>query len=168
MPVPSSDSPPGHWPLSGQGLASARALRKRLPAGARLVSSTERKAWETLADKADVVVRDDRFDEVSRAGEPWGGDFRRLRQLYVSGVPHSGWEDPADAADRFQAGVEAALSGTCGGVDVVVATHGMVLTTWLVSRGLVARSEAAAFWSDLAFPDCLRVDPDGRCWSRHP
>ncbi len=167
MPVPSPYVPPHLWGLSSDGHAAARRLMSRLPARATLLSSTERKAWETLGGSGNAVVRDARFNEVSRAGEPWGDGFHRLRRLYVEGAAHPGWEPAVDAADRFQAGIEAALRDSrCE--DVVVATHGMVMTTWLVRRGGIAVGEAAEFWSALAFPDCLLVDADGQLWCRYP
>ena len=69
MPVPSPDVPADEWRLSGEGRAAARGLMSRLPRGARMVSSDEHKAWETLNGNVNGVVRDARFNEVSRVGE---------------------------------------------------------------------------------------------------
>ena len=165
MPMASRSVPPHLWPLSPDGQAAARRLVSELPAEAYFVSSGERKAWETLGEASGPVVHDDRFNEIFRTGEPWKGDFHRLRRLYVHGVLHPGWESHADAAERFQAGIEAAL-GQAHGRDVVIATHGMVVTTWLVSRGAVAQNEAEKFWASLAFPDCLVVEDGGRSCRR--
>ncbi|HYO31776.1 MAG TPA: histidine phosphatase family protein [Nocardioidaceae bacterium] len=158
MPLVSPTTPPNTWHLSAEGRAAARALRHTLPRDARLFSSSEPKAWQTLGGSTQVA-RDDRFNEVSRPAEPWDGDYKELRRRYVASATQPGWEPPADAASRFQAGVSAATSGQhATDVPTVIATHGMVLTVWLVSIGAVPRQSAARFWSDLRFPDCLLVD----------
>ena len=155
MPDASPDVPPEAWTLSEEGRSAARVLVAGLPARALLVSSSERKAWETLAVAGDEVRRDGRLDEVRRPGEPWEGEYLELRRRYVSGDPPVGWESYAEAARRFQDAVDETLAGAHGR-PVVLATHGMVLTTWLVSRGVLQRADAVAFWSGLRFPD--RVD----------
>lgn len=155
MPAATPEAPPESWPLSPGGLAAARDLRSTLPAGVRFFSSAEPKAWQTLGG-GDDVVRDPRFNEVTRVGEPWEGGFRQLRRAYVEGVEHAGWEARRDVAARFEAGVADARQDA-GDRPVVVATHGMAMTGWLVSRGLVAPEAAGDFWADLRFPDCLLV-----------
>ncbi|WP_446665716.1 histidine phosphatase family protein [Flexivirga sp. B27] len=146
------------WQLSEEGLAAASGLRGRLPDDATLAASDEPKAGATLraATDADFVV-DARFGEVRRPVEPISDDFRAVRRAWVSGLPtarHRGWETPGAAAARFADGLD-----ELGGEVVVVATHGMVLTAWLVSVGhLVAGAAAADFWSQLALPDLIEVD----------
>jgi broad specificity phosphatase PhoE len=144
----------------------AAGLLSVLPSGSRLISSAERKAWETLGGSPDVL-RDARFNEINRVDEPWEGNFRELRRLYVEGLTHPGWEPRADAGARFEAGVTDALQldDRC---PVVIATHGMVLTTWLVSRGVVELADAGGFWSDLRFPDCFHLAADGSSLIRYP
>jgi broad specificity phosphatase PhoE len=156
MPAATPDSPPETWPLSPAGRSAAADLCASLPEAARLFSSAEPKAWQTLGG-ADGVVRDPRFNEVSRAGEPWEGGFRELRRAYVAGVQHAGWEPQREVADRFDAGVHAAQAAA-GGAPTVVATHGMALTCWLVCSGRVDAGAAGEFWADLRFPDCLLVE----------
>lgn len=165
MPVPSPDVPADEWRLSGEGRAAARGLMSRLPLGARMVSSDEHKAWETLNGNVNGVVRDARFNEISRVGEPWGQDVRRQRRLYVEGMAPAGWESQVDAAKRFEAGVAHALQ-EAEESPTVIATHGMVMTVWLVSRGAVSQTGAGDFWSGLGFPDCISVGPDGSSWRR--
>ncbi len=109
MPAAAPDSLPETWPLSLAGRAAAADLGAALPEAARLFSSAEPKAWQTLGG-GDGVVRDRRFDEVSRVGEPWEGGFRELRRTYVERVQHPGWEPQRAVADRFDAGVRAALA----------------------------------------------------------
>ena len=65
---------------------------------------------------------------------------------------HEGWESPEVAAARFHDGV---LAHATGG-PLVIGTHGMVLTAWLVSIGRLAPGPAAGeFWSGLRFPDVV-------------
>lgn len=115
------------------------------------------------------MTRDRRFNEIIRVGEPWEDNFREVRRQYVEGVGHSGWEPHATAADRFEAGVSSVLKeAAVSDPPAVIATHGMVMTTWLVSRGAVSQSAAGDFWSDLRFPDCLIVDTDELSVRRYP
>ena len=125
-----------------------------------MASSPERKAVETLrlacdVDSDDSIRLDHRFGEVHRA-EPVEADFRSRRFAWVSGrldERHRGWETPAEAADRFQAGLDA-LDG-----DVLIATHGMIMTAWLVAHGAVdAGDPAGAYWSRLTLPDIIDTE----------
>lgn len=43
------------------------------------------------------------FNEINRVGEPWEGNYRELRRLYVEGAAHSGWERKTEAIERFEA-----------------------------------------------------------------
>ncbi|UYM03555.1 histidine phosphatase family protein [Solicola gregarius] len=165
MPLATKAAPSGAWALTADGRAAARQLRARFPAGAHLTASCERKAWETVGGTDTHVERDARFDEIARTGEPWGGDFLRLRRRYVEGVRHAGWESHEDAAGRFHAGVVAAQDRYRDRA-IVIGTHGMVLTNWLVSIGVVSTADAGGFWSDLGFPDCIEVDTVGASWRR--
>jgi broad specificity phosphatase PhoE len=165
MPAATPDVAPTEWPLSPEGVRAARALRELLPRDSRLIASTEPKAWQTLGDVTDVP-RDARFREIDRPHEPWSDDFRERRAQYVAGEAHPGWEEQADVADRFGAGVAGHYDG--GTRAVVIATHGMAMTTWLVSIRAVARDEAAAFWRGLRFPDCHIVDLELRTVRRWP
>jgi broad specificity phosphatase PhoE len=165
MPAAAPEVAPTEWPLSAEGIRAALALRELLPRDSRLIASTEPKAWQTLGDVTDVV-RDARFREIDRPDEPWSDDFRERRAEYVAGETHPGWEQHADVADRFGAGVAGHYDGGFRGV--VIATHGMAMTTWLVSIGAVERDEAAGFWRGLRFPDCRIVDLELRTVRRWP
>lgn len=145
------------WVLSEGGRAAAARLRSQLPRTATFAASDERKAIETLrlASGAPCIV-DARFGEVRRPDEAIGDGFRMVRRAWVSGAfdaRHEGWERPRDAAARFAAALDA-----LAGDPVVVATHGMVLTSWLVAIGEVGPGEdAGEFWSKLALPDVIEV-----------
>lgn len=149
---------PADWELSDEGLVAAGALSSRLPRHATFASSAEPKAVATLrAATGTRPAVDGRFGEVLRPVEPMSEDFRTVRRAWVSDAldwRHTGWERPPDAARRFADGLDALAGGT-----IVVATHGMVLTAWLVSVGEVRPGAAAAdFWSELALPDVVEVD----------
>jgi broad specificity phosphatase PhoE len=170
MPVTRAEVPPETWHLGPEGRTAASALMRTLPPGPRLFSSDEPKALETVGGSAGVTP-DPRFREVTRPREEWEGNYLERRRRYVAGTSHPGWELQADAAERFQAGVAAIEHDELADGDerpVVIATHGMVLTTWLVSVGAVRQSRAAEFWSDLRFPDCFVVGPSEKAVRRHP
>ncbi|MFF2452984.1 histidine phosphatase family protein [Isoptericola sp. NPDC058082] len=152
------DTPASLWPLSPAGRAAARGLR--LPDRTTAVASDELKAVETLARALGVadVPTDPRFAEVWRPPEQVCPGFREIRRAWVEGMPddrHTGWESATDAARRFDAAVRTHAAGG----DLVVATHGMVLTAWLVSIGRVAPGPPAGeFWLRLGLPDVVTTD----------
>ncbi len=124
-----------------------------MPSDARLVSSWEPKAWQTL-EPLGAVSPDARFDEVRRV-EPDGEDWRSRRLAYLRGSDHPGWEPRADVAARFDLGIRTWAAAT-GDHPLVIATHGMALTVWLASGAGV--DDPAGFWSDLRLPDVLVVN----------
>lgn len=152
---------PRSWPLSTTGREAASQLHDRLPDAGRWFSSTERKAYETLLYAGGSSVRvdqDPRFDEVGR-DEPFDSEFKTRRRAWVEGhldERHAGWESPQEAAERFDLALREYANAT---EALVVATHGMVLTAWLV-HGLRSLSEleAGSFWEQMRFPDVVRVD----------
>src|SRR5262245_56310800 len=146
--------PPHEWPLSPDGVEAARRLVRHLPMRTCLVASDEPKAWQTL-EPAGEVVRDARFGEVRREGEPWEGPFRELRQAHANGADHDGWESRVDVAARFDAAVADHLVRAAGR-PVAVASHGMAMTVWLTAR--VGLPAPGAFWASLRFPDAVAVD----------
>jgi hypothetical protein len=87
MPAYEQSVPPELWPLSVEGWEAARALD--LPAGAYLVASEEVKAWQTL-EPFGAAVRDARFNEVKRRGEPWDETpDARFRGTRLRGPPQA-------------------------------------------------------------------------------
>ena len=151
---------PAGWPLSTAGRNAASAIDRDFLRGAFLASSAETKAVETIGLAAAVesasIHLDQRFGEVRRPGEPFDDNHRMRRRAWVEGhfdTRHETWETPVEAAQRFQSGLDAIDADR-----VAVATHGMVLTAWLVSIGHVkAGSAAGEFWACLRFPDMLMV-----------
>lgn len=149
---------PAAWSLSPDGRLAATLLRGQLLQGAVLASSSEAKAIETMSLAAGVDLRrlhiDDNFGEVQRV-EPFDEHHCCRRLAWVRSElddRHIEWETPSQAAERFQAGLDL-IDG-----DVVVATHGMVMTAWLVAQGFVEPGpKAGAYWMGLAFPDLITV-----------
>lgn len=162
-----AEQAPGDWPLSPAGRVAAAALGPELPDRAVWLSSPERKAVETLTlvvpGGARELVQDARFGEIRRPEEPFDDAFRARRRAWVEGRPderHQGWESLEEAGARFHAAV---LDRRADPDPLVIATHGLVLTAWLVRLGKVEPGgPAGAFWSALAFPDLIRVGIPGR------
>lgn len=159
MPRVDAAVPPSAWELSDDGRSAAAALLPEPPAGATLVASPEPKAWQTLESYARrTCARDPRLREVDR-DEPFGDGFRELRAAYVGGADHPGWEPRAAVAARMQGVVDDGVRAVGTDGVLVLGTHGMALTLWLTGAGLLG--DPATFWSDLAFPELLRVEVAG-------
>jgi broad specificity phosphatase PhoE len=160
MPVLGPEVPAAEWVLGDEGRADAAELVPVLPEGALLVSSAEPKAYQTVVP-AGVVVRDERFNEVRREGEPWEGNYRELRRAYVEGADHPGWEARAAVAARFDSGINDHLTSDR---PLVVASHGMAMTVWLTER--IGLPDPGEFWAGLRFPDAHGVDLERRAITR--
>ncbi|QDP96203.1 histidine phosphatase family protein [Microlunatus elymi] len=154
------DRSPESWPLSAAGRRAAGRLRGQVPSVALLASSRELKAVQTVSLVAGVapaaIHQDDHFGEVHRPDEPFDDDHRARRRAWVEerrDERHTSWETPQEAGRRFQEGLDNLDVET-----IVVGTHGMVLTAWLMTIGYVARGASAGdFWERLPFPDLLVV-----------
>jgi broad specificity phosphatase PhoE len=155
---------PKEWLLSAAGRAAAKRLRGRLPATGLWVASTEVKAYETLrcarCEDYPSIAKDARLDEVRRV-EPFDDDYGARRRAWVEGrldERHMGWETPLEAATRFD---EAVVEHSALGSALVIGSHGMVLTSWLVhARGAVDQQAAGTFWEGMTFPDVIEVRED--------
>jgi broad specificity phosphatase PhoE len=135
---------PHLWELGPEGRAAARALAARIDP-TRVVTSDEPKARQTAEEiaaphGAEIVV-DARLREVARPAA-WDEGYRDTALRYVAGEALAGWEPHEAVVARFAA--------ACGAGDVIV-THGLAMTLWLASEGLVAAR--GPFWAQLAFPD---------------
>ncbi len=149
--------PPAEWNLSAEGRDGAASLADVLPADALLVSSLEPKARLTL-EPTGPVTTDGRFNEVVR-DEAYSDDPRAARSAYVNGTDHDGWETRADVANRFDQAI-ADWQERAGGRPLVVASHGMAITSWLSTR--IGLDDPAAFWLDLQLPDLFAVDVEAK------
>ncbi|MEJ1087517.1 NUDIX domain-containing protein [Microbacterium sp. Mu-80] len=159
MPEVDSASPPSAWPLSDAGVAAAAAMVLEVDAGTIVVSSPERKARQTAAlavgSSIAQIPTDPRLREVDRVERVHDG-FRAARAAWVAGDlddRHAGWEPPDAAAQRFHDGLLAHAAE-----HLIVGTHGMVLTAWMVAQRQVPPGDAAVtFWNALQFPDIVEI-----------
>jgi broad specificity phosphatase PhoE len=162
LPAFGPEAPAEEWVLDEDGgRRGADSLVHVLPPNARLVSSHEPKARQTL-EPTGPVTPDTRFNEVRR-NEPFEGDFRARRSAYVSGISHDGWEPHADVVSRFSAGVTA-WQAACGEQTLVIASHGMAMTLWLTAA--LGLEDPVGFWQDLRLPDVLKIDLSSRTAKR--
>ncbi|WP_166997799.1 histidine phosphatase family protein [Paramicrobacterium fandaimingii] len=161
-PVVDASLAPEDWELSDSGARAARRAAFEVPASAQVLSSTEHKAIETTAlvtrrGIADVTT-DPGFGEVRRR-EPVDDEFRDRRQAWIAGKPdnrHQGWESFGAATERMHESLVRHRSDL-----IVVGTHGMILTAWLMSIGLVpSGAQAVSFWEGLKLPDIVTVHGD--------
>lgn len=152
LPDHGPDIPARDWHLSAEARRAAEELCARLPAGARLVASSEPKAIQTI-EPAGPVVQDSRFDEIERV-EEYDDDFRTRRLAYVEGADHEDWEHRHHVVRRFADGLADHLRA---GTDLVIASHGMAMTLWLTAT--VGLEDPGGFWAGLTFPDAYVVDP---------
>lgn len=127
------------------------------------MSSEEVKAVETLqclSPQPAAIMQDPRFNEVRRQ-DPFDEDFMSRRRAWIEGEldrRHARWERPHEAADRFDRAVRDYAASE---QRLVIGSHGMVITAWLIGRGHVrAGADAGRFWEALAFPDLVTVDID--------
>lgn len=160
MPVATASTSSASWSLSEDGRRAARELGARLPSGAVLVASEETKAIDTVAVAAGVdatqVGRHPGFGEVNRPGESFDEHHRARRLAWVQGaldVRHVGWETRAEAAGRFQDALDQLVTDQ----HLVVGSHGMVMTAWLVETGRVAQIEAGEYWLGLGLPELVEI-----------
>lgn len=165
MPLTSPDVLPEQWELGDEGRSGARELAPALPADAYYAASDEPKAYQTAEEiaalRGGTVVRDARLGEVRRPFV-WGEDYRRIRREYVEGADHNGWESRAAVVARFTAAVQDHAAAAAA--PLVLASHGMALTVWLVS--VLSLPAPGAFWADLRFPDAIAIDLSARTATR--
>ncbi|WDH79057.1 phosphoglycerate mutase family protein [Microbacterium esteraromaticum] len=157
LPEVDPQAQPSEWALTQAGVEAATALK--LARSAQFVSSPELKALQTVALATglseDAVLIDPAFREVDRIENVHDG-YRAARRAWVSGEldrRHDGWESLESAAHRLSDGLR-----RYDAPHVIVGTHGMVLTAWLVSAGVVMPGgSAVAFWEQLPFPAVVTV-----------
>lgn len=150
------------WELSADGIRAAHQMNLTAPPTTRVIASTEKKAIQTLAlvtgSSERAIPSDAGFDEVRRR-EPVDSGYRDRRSAWVRGEPdarHAGWERFADVGARMDAAITRFRADS-----MIIGTHGMALTAWLVRAGLVAPGAAAVdFWATLAYPEIIEVTRD--------
>lgn len=159
---PSTD--PDAWPLSSNGLQSARAFRSAISWGhvGLIASSRSLKCRQT----AELLARGTKLPVQTLAGleelaAPWFDDPRTLHQEfahYLLGHPSAGFESWDRAEHRFLQALREALRLAHPRQPVVV-THGRILTVGLRH---FAPPPTIEDWSRLTFPDAVTIDWDSR------
>ncbi|MBV8463899.1 MAG: histidine phosphatase family protein [Acidimicrobiales bacterium] len=152
-------------PLAPEGRTAAGGLGARLGqrwATANVWTSPARRARETAALALPSVTARPRrqLREVERAWYPSPEELAPAAARYLRGQPVEGWEPWADVRARLAAlrdDVEASE-------DLVVVTHGALLTIWL--DDLVGLDDPPSFWADLRTPDAWELDLDRRTLER--
>jgi broad specificity phosphatase PhoE len=159
MPIVEPGVPSDQWQLGDEGRAGARSLRSQLSEPAYFVASDEPKAIQTLKELAGEtsVSIDPGFREVRRP-YTWSDEYRMVARDYVDGIRPREWEDHVQVADRFATAVarHAAIAVALGRA-LVIGTHGLAPTVWLITVMRLDPSPAQ-FWERLSFPDLIDVD----------
>ncbi|MHB1446359.1 MAG: histidine phosphatase family protein [Acidimicrobiales bacterium] len=154
-PEVSEDTAPSTWSLRPEGVPAVRQLAAsiRLADPVTVLASTELKAVQT----AEVLAlgRVQQMAEFNEVAKPWFDDASahvHATGRYLAGEALAGWEPLTGATERFQRGIERAADGH----DLVVVTHGTVMTAWLAT--VVTVADPTEFWSRLGQPDAWEVD----------
>lgn len=151
--------PPSTWRLADQSYDDVRRLSTRLGFVDRplLLASTEPKAIETAEALGLGPVRSSgSFDEVRK---PWYDDAAGhydATASYLAGETPAGWERLDEAVKRFDDGLHGAVKYG----DLVVVSHGTVMSAWLGSTD--ATADPFKFWTELKMPDAWEVDLEAR------
>jgi broad specificity phosphatase PhoE len=162
--VPVPEQAPEEWELDPAGSAALEALRsaRRWSDVPAWYASPEPKAIRTAAALTDAPVTV--VEDLRELRRRWSDDYPRT-VLAVMREPRrpaaEGWETAQDAVSRFDLAIRKIVAGAAG--DVVVVTHGLVLTLWraFLRRAPVRYDE----WHALAFPDLLALtDADMAAW----
>jgi broad specificity phosphatase PhoE len=151
--VPSRD-----WALHPDAAGACAQLAEQLegPFAPVIVASTELKAERTaelIAGHLGLRVETDNgLCEVER---PWlgEGEYEAAVARYLAGEQLEDWEPREAAVARFSPAIAGALAQPGGGT-VLVVSHGLVVTLFMVK---VTGVEPMPFWQGLAFPDAIRV-----------
>jgi broad specificity phosphatase PhoE len=167
----SPEIPPEQWHLSPEGRAAVERLAAEpvWEAAACIYTSPEPKAVMTAQRVAApheltiVIERDLR--EVD--GRAWNAteDHKLRVQRYLSGESIDSWEQRDGAQERIVSCVDR-IATKHASEDVVVVSHGLVLTLYLSSLLDLDAAAAFDFWTKIRFPDHAIVDPGAKVLER--
>lgn len=158
---------PAEWPLSDKGRDDARLLGTRVAARCTnpvVLTSPERRARETaaLAFPSTPAATRDHLGEVHKPWYPSAADHAQAVADYLQGAALPGWERRDTAISR----VEQLLAEVGPSEDLVLVSHGVLLTAWLDrARGL---DDPFSFWSGLRTPDAWVLDLEDGSLGRVP
>jgi len=167
MPQVDVETPAHEWRLHPEGIAAASVLAERLTGARytpeRIVASLEPKATQTgsiIAERLHLPFATvDGLHEHDRraAGFLERKVFEaRMRDLFAH--PDSvvfGSESASAALTRFTAAVDRAISEDTGDGDVVIVTHGTVMSLFVATRSHV---DATALWTTLGLPSYIALE----------
>jgi broad specificity phosphatase PhoE len=158
LPVLEGSTPPREWPLSDEGKAQAARLAERLGRFApfRLSTSPEPKALQTseivageLGIPLDVV---EGLREIDRPAQPITSteEHRALNApiFWNMEVRVTRMESGREALERFEAAVRGVLRSAGDDENVVIVTHGTVLSLFVSAHNPI---DAFNLWATL---DC--------------
>jgi broad specificity phosphatase PhoE len=159
-PLVTVNAPGEQWGLTDNGRNDARSLGVRLASRFTTTSvwtSPEERARETatlVCPSAAIRIR----EELSEVKKPWyasADENERAVRRFLKGEAIDGWESREDALGRL-----ARLKAELGSSErVVLVTHGVILTTWLVHE--IGLDDPFSFWSNLRIPDAWELDVEG-------
>jgi len=167
MPQVDVETPAHEWRLHSEGEAAAGMLAERLVRARytpeRIVASTEPKATQTgsiIAARLHLPFATvDGLHEHDRraAGFLERKVFEaRMRDLFAH--PDQivfGSESATTALTRFTAAVDRVISETTGDGDVVIVTHGTVMSLFVAKRSHV---DATSLWTTLGLPSYIALE----------
>jgi broad specificity phosphatase PhoE len=166
MPQVDADIPAHLWQLRPEGADAAATLAARLLARyapSRVVASLEPKATQTgsiIADRLRVpfATAEGLHEHDRRAAGFLGRDDfeRRVRDLFAR--PDEvvfGAESASAALTRFAAAVEGVIGEDAGGGDVIIVSHGTVISLFVAER---AGADPAELWATLGLPSYVTLE----------
>jgi broad specificity phosphatase PhoE len=167
MPQVDVETPAHEWRLHPEGVVAAGALAERLVsagyAPTRIVASLEPKATQTgsiIAERLRLrfATADGLHEHDRRAAGFLGrAEFAaRMRDLFAH--PDSvvfGNESASAALTRFAAAVDRVIAEETGDGDVVIVSHGTVMSLFIAKRSRVDPTE---LWSTLGLPSYVTLE----------
>lgn len=153
MPLVSRDTVPRDWALSGASHNDAEALASQLdfPAGTPVVSSDELKAKQTAEALSNEILVDPRLREATR---PWvDDDYESVARRWLEGEGVDRWESWLNVVRRMTEAVNEAKA--LSGSRVCLVSHGLAISVLVADLSGV---DAVEFWTDLRFPDYVKID----------
>jgi broad specificity phosphatase PhoE len=167
MPQVDVETPAHEWRLGTEGVAAATVLAERLVraryAPERIVASLEPKATQTGSIMAErlrlpFATADGLHEHDRRAtGFLERKVFEaRMRDLFAQ--PDAvvfGSESASAALARYAAAVDRVISEDTGDGDVVIVSHGTVMSLFVAKRSHV---DATSLWSTLGLPSYIALE----------
>ncbi len=167
MPQVDVETPAHQWRLHPEGVAASGTLAERLVsaryAPTRIVASLEPKATETgsiIAERlhlpfatAEGLHEHDRRDAGFLAREKFAAHMRDLFAQPDAVV--FGSESASAALARYAAAIDGLIAEEPGDGDVVIVSHGTVMSLFVAKRSHV---DATELWASLGLPSYIALE----------